>query len=207
MERAVEIVLTEYEERRAREFELFKSLGWQQVRERHDEFLMSIGPDAGLLMNIIIKHAKARRILELGTSYGHSTVFLAEAAHAVGGTVISCDLSAEKQSYARTMLQRASLDGCVEFRTGDAHATIPELTGDIDFVLLDARAASYITLFDLFYSKLSPGAFVAADNITLPRSEEAEAYRRHVKNKEDMESILLPVEQGIELSRCVRRGM
>jgi predicted O-methyltransferase YrrM len=194
MDHAVETVLAEYEE-----LEMFATLGWQEVRQRTDES-MSIGPEAGLFLNTLIKQACARRILELGTSYGYSTVFLAEAAQAIGGQVISCDISAPKQSYARTMLERAGLVSQVDFRLGDARATITELDMSIDFVLLDLRTHAY-TMFDLFYPKLAAGAFIAADNITIPSSAKTEEYRRHVRTKPDIDSILIPIGQGVELSR------
>jgi predicted O-methyltransferase YrrM len=201
MDEAVRAVLAEYEERRQREFELFAQIGFQEVRVRHDEFLMSIGTEAGLLLNILIKEAKALRILELGTSYGHSTIYLAEAARAVGGTVVSCDLSPEKQAYAKAMLERAGLVDYVDLRPGDARQVVTARTEEIDFVLLDMQISQYIEMFELVYPRLASGAFIAADNIRLPVTSEADAYRRHLRTKPEIESILLPVGQGIELSR------
>ena len=64
--------------------------------KRSDEFLLAVGPATGQLMNLLIKEAKARTILELGTSHGYSTVWLAEAARATGGKVISVDVHAGK---------------------------------------------------------------------------------------------------------------
>jgi len=62
--------------------------------KRSDEFLLTVGPATGQLMNLLIKEAKARTILELGTSHGYSRVWLAEAARATGGKVISVDVHA-----------------------------------------------------------------------------------------------------------------
>ncbi|WP_158753783.1 class I SAM-dependent methyltransferase [Dyella sp. S184] len=204
MDHAVESVLAEYDERRKREFELFSTLGWKKVHQRSEEFLMSIGPEAGLFLNILIKEARPRRILELGTSYGHSTIYLAEAARAVGGTVVSCDISAEKQDYARTMLRRAGIDEHVKFELGNAHAIVQTLDAEVDFVLLDLQTHAYIGIFDILFPKLAAGAFVAADNMIMPKSPEADDYRRHIRTKADIDSILLPVGQGIELSRYMR---
>jgi predicted O-methyltransferase YrrM len=61
-----------------------------------DAFLLAVGPATGQLMNLLIKEAKARTILELGTSRGYSTVWLAEAARVTGGKVISLDVHAGK---------------------------------------------------------------------------------------------------------------
>ncbi len=72
------------------------------VVKRRDEFLLPIGPEVGWLLHALIVGRGAKRILELGTSYGYSTAFLAEAARRTGGKVYTMDLVADKQRYART---------------------------------------------------------------------------------------------------------
>ena len=68
---------------------------------RHrDELLLAVGRSTGTVLNLLAKGLKARSILELGTSYGYSSVWLAEAAHETGGKVITTDLVAEKSAYA-----------------------------------------------------------------------------------------------------------
>src|ERR1700751_727981 len=109
-------VREEYEARARRDEELWNSLSEAEVRARLDEFLLPVGRAAASLMNLIIKQGKARRILEIGSSYGYSTIWLAEAAHAVGGKVISLELRPAKADYARSQLARARLEGSVEFR-------------------------------------------------------------------------------------------
>jgi predicted O-methyltransferase YrrM len=73
-------------------------------------------------------------------------------------------------------------------------------------VLLDLWKDLYIPCFDLFYPKLGSGALVVADNMIFPEFSRKEAadYRRHVRAKADLESVLLPVGSGIEVSRCTR---
>ncbi len=72
-----------------------------------------------------------------------------------------------------------------------------------DFVLIDAWKDVYIACFDALYPKLKHGAFVAADNMLYPQNavESASRYRQHVQAKPGMESVLIPVGSGIELSR------
>src|ERR1017187_10622227 len=79
MDEAIESILAEYEKRGAAEFKLQAQIGEEQWLGRRDEFLIAVGRETGMLLNIIAKGAKARNILELGTSYGYSTVWLAEA--------------------------------------------------------------------------------------------------------------------------------
>ena len=203
MDEAVEAVLAEYGKRAAAETALQREMGMEKWLERRDEFLISVGPETGKLLNILVKASKARTILELGTSYGNSTVWLAEAAQATGGKVITMEVSARKLDYARSMLDKAGLGAHVEFRLGDARETIASMKGPFDFVLIDLWKDLYIPCFELVYPKLSAGAFVVADNMLLPENyrEVALAYRKHVRAKPDIDSVLLPVGSGIELSR------
>lgn len=203
MDNDVKAVLAHYDQRAAKELAVMQGLSSDELMSRVDEFLISIGPDTGTLLNVLIRAMRAQTILELGTSYGHSTVFLAEAARASNGKVVSIDIKAEKQRYAREQLASAGLDSFVEFQTGDAREIVASFAGSIDFVLIDLWKDLYIPCFDLVYPKLSDGAFVAADNILHPElfRDAMAAYRRHVRGRSDIDTILLPVGSGIELSR------
>ena len=80
MDDAVKMVLAEYDARAAAEAQLQDEIPADRFSEHRDEFLLAVGPEAGQLLNILAKGAKARAILEIGTSYGYSTIWLAEAA-------------------------------------------------------------------------------------------------------------------------------
>lgn len=197
----IEQVLAEYDARAAAESQLFAA-GWD-LDDRRDQLLLRIGPETGRLVNILAKGAGARRILELGTSFGYSTVWLAEAARETGGQVITLDLARHKQDYARTMLTRAGLADQVDWRTGDALQILKELDGPFGFVLIDLWKDLYIPCFELIAPKLAPGAVLVADNMLRPEYSraDAEAYRARVRRYPHMESVLLEVGSGICVSR------
>jgi len=201
MDRAVETVLHEFEKRSASEWEEVKRL--ETTAERIDDLLLAVGPATGHLINLLAKEAGAKVILEVGSSYGYSTVWLAEAARETGGKVISLENRQLKQEHARASIDRAGLAGLVDFRLGDARTSLNEMAESVDFVLLDLWKHLYIPCFDLFYPKLQPGALIAADNMLFPESTRpsAEAYRQHVRTKPHIESVLLHVGSGVELSR------
>jgi Predicted O-methyltransferase len=196
-------VIEDFEVRARRDDELWRSLSEEQLRARLDEFLLPVGRAAATLMNLIIKEAEAPRILEVGSSYGYSTIWLAEAARATGGKVISLELRAAKVEYARAQLARAQLENFVEFRIGDALDSIGQLPGPFDFVLLDIWKDMYVPAFERLYPKLASGAIVVADNMLQPESARAHAraYRERVKQAADMSSVLLAVGNGLEVSR------
>jgi predicted O-methyltransferase YrrM len=202
MDEAVSRVLAEYEVRYAAELSVMHAIGPLQLNARRDEFLLPIGPDTALVLNILIKSAKARSILELGTSYGYSTLWLAEAARHTGGKVVSLELSDHKSQFVRQSLTRAGLAGVVEIHVGSALETLPHLPGPFDFVLVDLWKEFYVACLDLVYPKLVRGAYVAADNMIYPENVHADvaAYQQRIRQLE-FDSILLPIGSGIELSR------
>jgi predicted O-methyltransferase YrrM len=202
MDEAFNLVLAEYEERSAAEQRMMDSADPGQVRRRLNELLLPIGPDTGRLLNILIKAAKARSILELGTSYGYSALWLADAAADTDGQVVSLELADYKAAYAREALGRAHLADRVNILVGSVLDTLPRLEGPFDFVLIDVWKDLYVPCLDLVYPKLSRGAFVVADNMIYPQATQAEvaSYRRRVRELE-FDSVLLPVGSGIELSR------
>lgn len=168
-----------------------------------DELLLSVGRDVGMLLYLLSTGGQARRILELGTSYGYSTVWLAAAARATGGKVTSLELKEFKIEHARQALTRAGLSTRVEFHAGDCLDTLQKLAGPFDFVLLDVWKDLYLPCFDLVHPKLAPGGVIIADNMLLPEvvRPQAEAYRARVRQAGDMDSVLLDIGNGIEVSR------
>jgi predicted O-methyltransferase YrrM len=168
-----------------------------------DELLLSVGREAGMLLYLLATGSQSRRILELGTSYGYSTVWLGAAARATGGKVLSLELKDFKIEHARQALTRAGLSSRVEFHAGDCLETLKSLPGPFDFVLLDVWKDLYVPCFELLHPKLAPGATICADNMLIPQAvrPQAEAYRARVRQAGDLDSVLVDVGNGIEISR------
>lgn len=198
---AVAAVFAEYERRAAEDQARMATLG-SAVAAHIDEFLLPIGPDTGRFLHSLILAKRPARILELGTSYGYSTLILADAARQVGSTLITMDLADYKQAHARAMIARAGLSDVVEFRLGDAVAMIGDDPGPFDLVLLDIWKDLYIPCLEAFLPKLSEEAIVVADNMVEPVAARVEVrkYRDAVRALPELESALLPIGSGIELS-------
>jgi len=200
---AFRAVIEEYEARAAREEKLWETLSPEDAGRRRDEMLLPVGHATGLLLNLLIQEGDARRILEVGSSYGYSTQWLAAGAREVKGKVTSLELQAPKVEYARAHLARAALADYVEFRIADALDSLRTLTGPFDFVLVDLWKDLYVPVFELLYPKLAPGAIIVADNMLQPESARphANAYRERVRAAPGMSSVLLSVGNGLEVSR------
>jgi predicted O-methyltransferase YrrM len=165
-----------------------------------DQRMRAVGPQTGRLLNILARSLDAPTILELGTSFGYSGIWLAEAARATDGRLITMEVHAYKSAFARDMAQRAGLADLVDFQVGDAVQMIRALPDGIDFVLVDLWKDLYLPCLEAFYPKLNPGAIIVADNIRTDRSDVMD-YVRAVRAKPDITSVTLPVGQGIEISR------
>jgi predicted O-methyltransferase YrrM len=93
MDDAVNKVLADYHTRAAREAELMNSTEPHKIAAILDDLLLPVGPETGTVLNLLARGMAAQTIVELGTSYGYSTVYLAEAARATGGKVITFELA------------------------------------------------------------------------------------------------------------------
>ena len=119
----------------------------------------------------------ARDVLELGTSNGVSTVWLAEALAATGGRLVSVELDAGRSRAAGENLERAGLDGVVELRTGDAADALRDSPDDAwDVVFLDAERPQYPGYWPDLARVIRPGGLIAADN-AISHADQMQPFR------------------------------
>jgi len=120
-------------------------------------------PEVGKLLSILVRATGARRILEIGTAIGYSTLCLArgsEEAH-----VVTIDIDPERQARARAFLARAGVAERVEMVTGAALDILAKLSGPFDFAYIDAVKTEYRRYLDLILPILKVGGTIVADNL------------------------------------------
>lgn len=162
-----------------------------------EEGLWRIEYDTGMLFNLILRHSGAKRILEIGTSSGYSTLFLAEAARANGGKVVTCEMSPFKINLARNAFAKAGLSDCIELLEGNALELIGDLEGPWDFVFLDGMKDEYAFYLAEIWPKVRPGGLVVADNMISHKGYIGiEAYKFTVDLLDDAASITVPIGSG-----------
>ncbi len=205
---AANAVFADYEARIISERALFADLSTDKSAVSRDDLLLPVGPEVGPFLHALVLGRRPKRILELGTSYGYSTLFLADAAKQIGASVITMDLADYKQAYAREKLTIAGLVDAVDFRLGDAVAMIEADAGPFDLVLLDIWKDMYLPCFEALYPKLAEEGVIAADNMIHPASarDSVRKYRAAVVAKPDLQTTLLPIGQGVELTVRWRVG-
>ena len=164
-------------------------------------FLISVSPEQGNLMYLTARAIGARHIVEFGTSFGVSTIYLAAAVHDNGGgIVIGSEMEPSKHERALAHLEEASLSDTVDIRLGDAMKTFEKLPESVDMVLLDGEKTLYLPILQLIQPKLRPGAVVLADNIFTFKST-LRPYVEYVQSgRNGFESATLRLADGFEYS-------
>ncbi len=161
--------------------------------------MLNLDPETAQLLHVLVRSSGARRVLEIGTSNGYSTIWLAAAAEETGGQIISIERNGEKQSMARQNLVRAGLAQHVALILGEATAVVRELAGPFDFVFFDADRVSAPEQLKALVPKLAPWALIAADN-AISHPDEISGYLQAISGAEGFEHMVLPVGKGLSLA-------
>jgi predicted O-methyltransferase YrrM len=172
------------------------------VRQRADalqEFYLPISARGGELLYALTRASRPTTVVEFGTSYGISTLYLAAAVADNGtGRVFGTELNRAKAGAARANLDEAGLGDRVTILVGDALDTLADLPGPIGLVLLDGWKDLCLAVLRLLEPRLDRGALVVADDITLPTMADYLGYVRDPGN--GYVSVEFPVEDGMEVS-------
>jgi len=145
----------------------------------------------------------ARRIVELGTSYGVSTLYLAAAVRDNGGgVVIGTEYEAEKARAARANFAAAGLEAFIDLREGDLLQTLKTVEGPIDFALFDIWTEMALPALQLIAPYLRPGAVICADNTAAPRARAGYAdFFAFIEDPANgLRTMTLPFEGGFEMT-------
>src|SRR5437588_7448176 len=168
-----------------------------EIGRRHDAHeqersrkMLNLEPDTARFLYILLRSSRRMRILEIGTSNGYSTIWLAWAASASGGHVISIDRDAHKQALAEANLLRAELREVVDLVCGDATEIVADLPGPFDCVFFDADRYSAPAQLNLLLSKLAPGALLLADN-ALSHPGEIASYLQALESLPQFDRVVL----------------
>jgi predicted O-methyltransferase YrrM len=149
------------------------------ARHAHDRLarLRNLEPETGALLNLLVRTLGARSVLELGTSNGYSTIWLAEAAAANRGRVTSVELDPARAADAATNLARAKLAEQVDLHVGDAGTVLRQLPdGLVEVVFLDAERPEYPSYYEDLKRVTTRPALLACDN-ALSHAEELAGFR------------------------------
>jgi caffeoyl-CoA O-methyltransferase len=161
--------------------------------------------DGRVLHDLILKH-KFTRALEIGTSTGHSGVWIAWALAKTGGKLITIEIDAERHRTALANFKEAGLAGYIDARLGDAHQIVPALAGPFDFVFSDADKDWYKNYLVAVWPKLVPGGCFTAHNVSGRATGGISEFLTHLKTLPDATTTFdTSSRAGISIS-CKRGG-
>lgn len=178
----------------------------------YEDRSMLSGLVQGRLLSMFSHMIRPRVVLEVGTYLGYSALCFAEGL-ATGGKVITLDIQEDTNAVARSFVERSEFADRIEFHLGFATEIIPSLNETFDLVFIDADKPNYSNYFDLVIDKVPSGGFIIADNVLWSgkvlddsKDENTQAlhdYNQKIQADTRVENILLPVRDGLMVSRKV----
>jgi predicted O-methyltransferase YrrM len=159
----------------------------------------NLEPDSARLLALLVVALKARRLLELGTSNGYSTLWLADAARTTGGSVISVDIDPVRSAQAREHLTRTQLQDYVQLQTEDGATTLSRAEDhSLDMIFLNAERPAYPSYWPEVSRVLRPGGMLVLDN-ALSHAEEVRPFREILRREDRATEVLLRTGAGLLL--------
>lgn len=187
-----------------------------------DEGFPHVGPEVGGFLRLVARIAGARSVFEFGSGYGYSAYWFADALP-TDGEIVLTEVDEGELEMAREYLTRGGYDDRASYELGDALDTVERYDGPFDVVLIDHQKGRYVEALEAVRGKLAPGAVVIADNamsaeevvvfedlLAHVEGEDPEMnegtrgiadYLDHVRADPDFETQVLPLGEGIALSR------
>ncbi|WP_266204179.1 O-methyltransferase [Pontibacter kalidii] len=167
----------------------------------------------GRLLAMYSKMIRPKQILEIGTYTGYSALCMAEGLQP-GGTLHTVDINEELEERVRGYFAESGYGESIKFYIGNALEIVPTIEDAFDLVFIDADKINYGRYYDMVIDKVRPGGYIIADNV-LWSGKVLEKYRKkldedtkavmdfnqHVHQDERVESILLPVRDGLMIAR------
>jgi caffeoyl-CoA O-methyltransferase len=189
--------------------ELFERLA-EETRAKTTAPQMMVGRIEGQFLATLVRLRGARRILELGTFTGYSSISMASALPP-DGSIITCDIDPDATAIARRYMDESGYGDRIEIRLGPALETIETLEGPFDLVFIDADKPNYKAYYEAVLPLLAENGLVIADNVLWSGrvveddGEEStlaiKDFNEHVKNDPRVASVMLTVRDGMTLIR------
>jgi len=153
--------------------------------------------ETGRWLALLVRATNARELLEIGSSNGVSTIWLAAAARQNGGRVTGTEILPERAAEANRNLGDAGLDAVAQVVAGEARATVASLPGPFDLVFIDAEKGDYVDHLETVVGQVRPGGLILADNVI---SHDLSAYQAMLRSRRDVETVTVPIDRGVEFT-------
>jgi predicted O-methyltransferase YrrM len=176
-----------------------EGLEYDSTETEHSRKFLNLEPATAEVVAMLLRIAGVRNLLEIGTSNGYSTIWLASTIGPRGGRVTSIDRDARKHAMARENLADVDLLRYVDLVQGDATETADRLPGPFDCVFFDADRVSAPKQLDILLPKLSLPALLLADNAT-SHPDQIAGYVVRVEAIDGISHTIIPVGKGLSVA-------
>jgi predicted O-methyltransferase YrrM len=178
-----------------------KPVPLDQIKRFMDDKYLALDPAQGVFCYLLAKAINARRIIEFGTSFGVSTIYLAMAVRDNGGgLVIGTEMAEQKAIRAQENIDVAGLSKFVDVRIGDALETLKDIQGPIDFFLNDGFPRYALAVLKMVAPHMRSGSVIITDNVGLLKADYRE-YLEYLRNSNNgFQSVLMGLNEGTEFS-------
>jgi predicted O-methyltransferase YrrM len=163
------------------------------------ERLRQIPSETGRFIALLASSAPSGICIEIGTSAGYSTLWLALACQMANGKIVTFELSEAKAALARETFRVAGVEHLVELVLGDARQHLPRYK-DVGFCFLDAEKEMYADCYEAVIPRLVSGGFLVADN-AISHRDTLQPMLDRALNDERVDSLVVPIGKGLLLSR------
>ena len=187
--------------------DVFDRLG-AETRETQEAPQMMVGHVEGAFLSFLVSMTQAKRVVEVGTFTGWSSIAMAGALPPEG-SIVTLDINEETTAVARRYAQEAGVADRIEYRVGPAVETLASLEGPFDLAFIDADKGGYVDYYEAILPKLAPNGLIAADNTLFGLDSDGEnahaiaRFNEHVLHDDRVEAVLLPFREGVTLIRRV----
>ena len=182
----------------------------EQIEVNHDDRMLAFTKDTGQFYNLFLKAIRAKRVLEVGTSVGYSTLWFADAVLENGGSIVTIEHNPSKISRAKANFEEAGVQNIIENVHGEAIEVLKQLSDKIqskqekkfDFAFLDADKELNSEYFDLIMPIIKIGGIIAVDNILYPEKFRPmmEQFVQHVKTIPNVQTFTLDLGNGEQIT-------
>jgi predicted O-methyltransferase YrrM len=185
--------------------ELFDRLA-VETRATQENPQMMVGTIEGAFLSFLVTMTRAKRVLEVGTFTGWSSIAMARALPP-DGTLITCDVNEETTAVARRYAEEAGVADRIDYRLGPAVETLATLEGPFELAFIDADKGGYVDYYEAILPKLAPEGVIAADNTLFGLDSDGDnaraiaGFNEHVLHDDRVEAVLLPFREGVTLIR------
>jgi predicted O-methyltransferase YrrM len=182
----------------------------KQSEKLRDDICPSVGKEIGSFLNLLVISTNSKKILEVGTSIGYSTAWLALAAKKTQGHVETIEKAERLITEAKNNIKLMNLSDYVSFYQGDGESIIPELKENYDFIFIDGATKSYKELYEISLKKLKSGGLLIFEDVLFSvtgkriiQKEIMNEFNIKVKNDNRIEKSYLNIGDGLLL--CFKR--